>query len=411
MRILWYNWRDIKNPAAGGAEVVTHEICKRLASAAYGGHDITLFTSNFEGGKDEERLDGIRIVRKGGRYSVYGEARKYYSKFKDQFDLVVDEINTKPFHTPDFVKDKPIIAMIHQLAREFWFYETRFPINVLGYLFLERYWLQKYRNIPTIAISNSTKQDLLSMGFANVQVIPQGLTTTTQDNRIAHKQREPTLIFVGRLKKAKRPDDAIRAFFGIKDELPNAKLWIVGNGYMIQELKAIARERYSNTKYDSGSFDDTYEEIGDVTFFGNTSNERKLDLMSRAHVLLVPGVREGWGLVVTEANSMGTPAVAYDVPGLRDSVIDSHTGVLVQKNDYVGLGIEAVQLLKDHVLLTQLSDNAREHSKQFNWEDTTARFAAVLRSYSQNAENEIPDDHEVKVKDNEFIAKNGNNMF
>lgn len=402
----------MKNPAAGGAEVLTQEVCKRLASAAYGGHEVTLFTSNFDGGKNEEHLDGIRVVRKGGRYSVYREARKYYGKFKDQFDLVVDEINTRPFHTPDFVKDKPIIAFIHQLAREFWFYETQFPINVLGYLFLERYWLRKYRNIPTVTISNSTKRDLQSMGFANVHVIPQGSSATVHIDRTIHKQGEPTLIFVGRLKKAKRPDDAIRAFFSLKDELPDAKLWIVGNGYMIQDLKAIARGRYSGTKEDPRSFGDAYEEIGDITFFGSVSNEKKLELMSKAHVLLVPGVREGWGLVVTEANSAGTPAVAYDVPGLRDSVIDNHTGILVQKNDYVGLGIEAVQLLKDRASLIRLSDNAREHSKQFNWDATTIRFNAVIRSLPpQNVENEISHDHEVKIKDNKFIAKNGNNIF
>lgn len=389
MRILWYNWRDIKNPAAGGAEVVTHEICKRLVSAAYGGHDITLFTSNFEEGKSEEYLDGIRVVRKGGRYSVYREARKYYGKFKDQFDLIVDEINTRPFHTPDFVRDKPIIAMIHQLAREFWFYETQFPINVLGYLFLERHWLRKYRSIPTVTISNSTKRDLQSMGFANVHVIPQGLSTTTirMDGSI-RKQGEPTLIFVGRLKKAKKPDDAIRAFFSLKDELPDAKLWIIGNGYMIQELKAIARGRYSSgTKDEPRLFDGSYDEIGDITFFGSVSNEKKLDLMSKAHVLLVPGVREGWGLVVTEANSVGTPAVAYDVPGLRDSIVDNYTGILVQKNDYVGLGIEAVQLLKDRALLARLSENARKHSKQFNWDVTASRFTEVIRSVTpQNVE-------------------------
>src|SRR5687767_13663351 len=111
MRILWYNWRDINNPDAGGAEVFTHEVCKRLVKHD-GIESITIFTSSFEGAPAEEVVDGVKIIRKGNRYSVYKEARRYYGRNKDQFDIVIDEINTKPFDTPSFVKDKPIIALI-----------------------------------------------------------------------------------------------------------------------------------------------------------------------------------------------------------------------------------------------------------------------------------------------------------
>jgi len=158
VRILWLNWKDLGNPAAGGAEVFTHEVCKRLLE--YDGVDsITLFTSAFEGSREEELMDGVRIIRRGNKYSVYREAKKYYQKNDHQFDIVIDEINTKPFNTPSFVKGKPIFAIIHQLAREFWFYETRFPLNYLGYYFLEKRWLSRYRNIMTITVSESSRTD------------------------------------------------------------------------------------------------------------------------------------------------------------------------------------------------------------------------------------------------------------
>ena len=379
MRILWYNWRDLKNPAAGGAEVFTHEVCKRLSQPTREGHKITLFTASFKGCKIEEEIDGIRIIRRGNRYSVYKQAKKFYQEHEDEFDLVIDEINTRPFLTPTFVKDKPIIALIHQLAREFWFFETPFPVNLIGYLFLEKYWLRKYTNIPTITISNSTIKDLKELGFQKVHLVPQGLNFK-QPTRQSHKEGEPTLIFVGRLKKAKRPDHAIKAFMSLKAEVPDAKLWVVGNGYMLEELKKIAG-KMSNTRIGIPSETNSrIESYGDITFFGGTDNDTKLDLMSRAHILLVPGVREGWGLVVTEANSLGTTAVAYDVPGLRDSVIDNQTGMLVQKDDYVGMGIEAAQLFKESQRLKQLSTNAREHSKQFDWESTTAEFSLIIDS-------------------------------
>ncbi len=363
MRILWFNWRDIKNPDAGGAEVFTHEVCKRLVNKD-GIESITLFAASFDGCKTEEMVDGVRIARGGNKYTVYGKAREFYNANKQGFDLVVDEINTKPFNTPSFVHGKPIVALIHQLAREFWFYETKFPINLLGYYFLERYWLSKYRDIPTITVSESSAQDLKEWGFKNVHVVPEGLSFSPLQI-LPEKEIKPTVLFVGRLKKAKKPDDALRAFRIIRDEMPEARLWIVGSGYMEDELREMARSMFPT-------------ESGDITIFGRQSNSQKLELMSRAHVLLVPGVREGWGLVVTEANAMGTPAVAYDVPGLRDSVIDGVTGALVHSGDYVGMAIAAVDLLKEHIKRKSYSRNGMNNAKYFGWDKTTDAILTVI---------------------------------
>jgi glycosyltransferase involved in cell wall biosynthesis len=363
MRILWYNWRDIKSPHAGGAEVFTHEVCKRLVKQD-GVESITLFAASFEGAFPEEKIDNVRVVRRGSKYSVYSEAKKFYNENKDHYDIVVDEINTKPFNTPSFVHDKPIVALIHQLAREFWFYETRFPINVIGYLFLEKYWLSKYRHIPTITVSKSSEDDLRGLGFQHLATVPEGLGFSPLQN-LPEKEAKPTVLFVGRLKRAKKPDDALRAFKVIKDEIPDARLWIVGDGYMREQLQVMANEMFQDSS--------------DITIFGKQSMARKLELMSRAHVLLVPGVREGWGLVVTEASAMGTPAVAYDVPGLRDSVIDGATGKLVHAGDHVAMAIEAVDLLKDHIKRKTYSKNGLQNARQFNWDKTCAEIIEVLR--------------------------------
>jgi glycosyltransferase involved in cell wall biosynthesis len=284
------------------------------------------------------------------------------------------------------VKDKPIVALIHQLAREFWFYETKFPINVIGYYFLEKYWLAKYRNSPTITVSESTRVDLESLNFKDVKVVPEGIAFRPSDTP-AQKEQDPTLIFVGRLKKAKKPDDAIRAFLALKLEIPNAKLWVVGDGYMISKLKEMAVAPTSNKNSNARKGDNTsrapqdYEDNGNngIFFFGKVSNEKKLELMSRAHILLVPGVREGWGLVVTEANAMGTPAVAYDIPGLRDSILNHETGVLVQKDDPIGMAIDAGMLLADKKKLVQYSKKAVEYARGFSWDTTAAKFALILQ--------------------------------
>jgi len=178
MNILWFNWRDIKNPEAGGAEIYTHEIAKRLAEKGY---SITLFTAKFRGCKKEETIDGVRVIRDGGKYTVYQKAKEFYRKDGSKFDIVVDEINTRPFLTPKFVDNDKIVALIHQLAREFWFYETPLPINLIGYYILEKRWLKNYVNIPTITVSNSTKEDLENLGFKKIFIVHNGLNVKPVD--------------------------------------------------------------------------------------------------------------------------------------------------------------------------------------------------------------------------------------
>src|SRR5690606_17977674 len=118
--------------------------------------------------------DSVSIVRSGNKYQVYKRAIDYYRKHQDSYDLIIDEINTRPFLTPKFVKDKSIIALFHQMAREFWFYETPFPLNYIGYYYLEKRWLSNYRDIPTITVSKSSKRDLEELGFNKIFVVPEG---------------------------------------------------------------------------------------------------------------------------------------------------------------------------------------------------------------------------------------------
>lgn len=356
MRILWMNWRDIKNPKAGGAEVFTHEIQRRLVKKGY---DMTLVCPKFTDCKPNEEIDGVKIIRKGGRYSVYSKAKLHYERFNHDYDLVVDEINTRPFLTPKYVKDKPLLALIHQLAREFWFYETPFPLSYLGYYYLEKKWLSYYKKIHTITVSQSTKKDLESLGFCNVSIIPNGLNITPLD-KLPKKESCPTLVFLGRLEKAKLPNHALQAFSIIKKKIPTAKMWIIGDGSMKKKL-----ERYN---------------IPDVSFFGYVETEKKNALLSKAHLTLVPGVREGWGLVVTESNAMGTPAAAYNVAGLRDSVRNGYTGILTEKNTPESLANSAIYLLQNQSLLQKLSSNALKYARQFDWDSSAKLFEHIIKN-------------------------------
>jgi len=140
MRILIYNWRDLAHPKAGGAEVYTDQIARHWVEA---GHDVTLFCSAIDGKSERETVDGgYQVVRRGSPHGVYGEARKYWEReARGHFDLVIDEVNTRPFGCPRWVTEVPVIALIHQVAREIWFHETLWPIALVGRYWLEPHWL------------------------------------------------------------------------------------------------------------------------------------------------------------------------------------------------------------------------------------------------------------------------------
>jgi len=355
VRILWFNWRDIKHPEAGGAEVLTHEVMRRLVQR---GHKMTLFCPRVSGVPHEEQIDGINVIRCGGKYTVYSRGRSFFKKNKESYDLIVDEVNPRPFLNPKILNGKPALVLFHQMIREEWFYELPFPLNYFCNLY-ENKWLIPYRDTLTLTVSQSSRRDLEAIGFKYVKVIPMGISREPL-SEITEKENDPTLVFIGRLKRHKLPDHAIKAFIILKNYMPSAKLWVIGDGYMLKDLEK------SNYK--------------DIKFFGHVQNEVKYDLLSKAHAVLIPSVREGWGLIVTESNAMGTPVIAYDVNGLRDSVQDGRNGILLRDKNPESLAKSAVKLFADKEKLRSLTINALEYSRQFNWDNTAAYFEAQIEN-------------------------------
>lgn len=353
VEILLFNWRDTKNPMAGGAEVYTHQIMSRLARK---GHTVTVFTSMFEGGLREEVIDGVRIVRSGGRFSVYRHARRFYRASPVKYDVVIDEINTVPFMTPRFVNNgERLFVLIHQLAREFWFHELPYPAAWLGYNYLEEHWLRQYRDVPTITVSDSTRKELVDLGFNKVVVVPNGLNVSVLPE-VPMKTEHPSMVFVGRMKKAKCPDHAVEAFRQLRSKWPQLTFKAVGDGYMRKGLqdKNLA-----------------------IEFLGYVDREVRDAAVKEAWVIVVPGVREGWGQVVTDANALGTPAVGYDIPGLRDSIRDGYNGLLTAPRPLeLSQGID--RMLGDDTLRTSLSRNSLDWASRFDWDRSADEFERII---------------------------------
>lgn len=361
MNILIFNWRDPKNPKAGGAEAVTMQHAKEWAKK---GHNVTWFTSAFPNSLKQEVTDGVNIIRKGNSLGVYMHAPFYYFFGGEKFDLVIDEIHGLPFFTPLYVR-KAKIAFIHEVAQEIWDYMYPFPLNIFGRVF-ESIYFKLYKNIPFWTDAPSTIDDLVKFGINRklCKAIPCPIENKTLD-RLPVKEDIPTFIFVSRIVKMKGIEEVIKAFSYIKTEEKNARLWIVGGGekgYVMGLKKMVS---------DLGI-------AKNVIFFGITSNQKKLELMRKAHLLIHASVREGWGLVVLEGSSQGTPTVAYNVSGLKDSVQNGKTGIIVSQNLPKELAKEALLLLNNKEKYRLFQVNGLSWVKSLTWEDVTKRSLQLL---------------------------------
>ncbi len=361
MRILIFNWRDVRHPKAGGAEIVTLEHAKGWVKA---GHTVTWFTARFAGAPAEEAIDGVRIIRRAGSLTVYLAAPFFYFLHRNEFDFVIDEIHAIPFFTPLYVR-KPKIAFIHEVADEIWDYMAFFPLNKIGKL-LERIYFSFYRNVPFWTDAPSTIKHLVRFGIdeSRCEAIACPITNAPFAKR-PQKEKNPTFIFVSRVVKMKGVEEVIKAFSFIVKKEPRAHLWIVGGGDdpYIHKLKDMLHD---------------YEITQNVKFLGKASEEEKLERMRRAHVLLHASVREGWGLVVLEAASQWTPAVVYNVSGLCDVVRDGTTGVVLAHNSPREMAQEALSLVHNDTRYAAMQEAGLRWVKSLTWEKAVKQSLALL---------------------------------
>ena len=356
--ILWLSWRDIKNPDSGGAEKVAIEAASRFVRYQI---PVTIFSSHFANAKKQEKIRGVKIIRRGGLITCRLFAFLYYIRRAREFDLIIDEINTIPFFSIFYAKHKTI-TLIHQLAREYWFTQTIWPISLIGF-WLEPFWLRLYRSRPTLALSVSTKADLVNLGFTNVKIYQIGLDFKPQ----LVTKKENLILYIGRLIPAKGPQDAICAFGEIKNVLPKFRLIVAGKGKsnFIKSLKKLA----SNLKLENS-----------VKFAGFVPQPTKINLLKKSKIVLIPSVREGWCLVATEANALGCIPIGYNVPGLKNSIKSGYSGLLTKNNTH-DLAQAATSILQNQNLRLKLIENGILWSKKFTWKNCYLDFKSFISKY------------------------------
>lgn len=370
MNILLFSWRGPGHLHAGGAEKATHEYAKDWVKA---GHSVTLFTSEYPGCKTEETIDGVRIKRHGSQIlEVHMQAFKWYiSGSHSQYDLVIDQFHGIPFFTPLYIKEKKL-AFIHEVTKEVWYLNPLpKPFNLIpaifGTIFEPFIFKLFYRNIPFMTGSNSTKKDLINWGIPerNITIIDYGLEKPPF-KKIPPKEKKNTLIFLGALAKDKGIEEALKIFAHVNSKTKGYKFWVVGKG----EQKYTKFLRQKSKELGLGK---------NIHFWGFVENYKKYQLLAKAHILINPSCREGWSLVVMEAASVGTPTVGYDVPGLRDSIIDNKTGILSAKTPESS-ATDVLKLINDTAKYELFRRNCFDWSKKFSWR----KSATLSLKYIEN---------------------------
>jgi glycosyltransferase involved in cell wall biosynthesis len=361
VRILVLNWRDPRNPEAGGAEVHLHEIMKRAAES---GHEVVQVSHAVEGLPDTEIIDGVEIHRHGRWYSFNLSLASYCRGLGlSGFDLVVEDLCKLPFFSPRWARSPVMVIVPHLFGttayREVGFLKASY-VNLL-----ERFIPSVYSGCPFVAISESTRLDLERRGVpaSEIEVVPCGIDTRFYTPSDSMAPERDLVVYVGRLKRYKGIQFLLAALALLRDQGRTVRLTATGSGDY--------RDRLAAEAYRLGLSDT-------VSFPGFVPQEEKLDLLRRAWAAVFPSEKEGWGLTVIEANCCGTPVIASDSDGLRDSVRDGETGILVPHGDVPSLASAIAGLCDDPGLRGRLSAGSLEWGRGFSWDVTGSRMVELM---------------------------------
>ncbi|MGD9522839.1 MAG: glycosyltransferase family 4 protein [Gemmatimonadales bacterium] len=370
MNLLLVNWQDLRNPQSGGAEIHLFELFRRLADR---GHRVRLVCSGFAGAPAVEVVEGIEVHRTGDRlsFALRGRGAVRRALRAERPDVVVDDVNKLPLCVPTLT-DRPVYAVIPHLFGTTAFQEVSWPMATTVWA-AERLIPVAYRRAWFHAISESTRDDLVARGIPadRIAVVHPGVDAERYAPDPAVERADPPrFVYLGRLKRYKGVEHLLRALALARRERGDLSLDIAGSGDDRPRLEALA-----------GSLG-----IADaVRFLGFVDEAAKLSLLRQAVANVFPSPKEGWGITVMEAAACGTPSLASDAPGLRDSVRDGLTGLLVPHGDAAALARAMVRLAGDPALVVRLGRAARQHALEHSWDAATDRVEAHLRDLAAGA--------------------------
>jgi len=341
------SWRDLAHPQAGGSEVVIDRLAR---GAAERGHEVTLLAGGPVGGPR-----GYRVLRTGGEYSQYLRVPFVHRRHSATWDVVVDVENGIPYFAPLWQRT-PVVCLVHHVHGEQWRWRFPWPVSAIGDLVERRAMPAAYRNSLSLAVSRSTARALAEIGVdhGRLRVMDLGVDRPAV-SPVAGSSEEPLFVALGRLVPYKRIHLLLELWRSVQPAT-GGRLVILGDGPERERLEAMRTPG--------------------VTFAGRVDDEEKWHILSQAWCLLQPAIHEGWGVSVIEAASMGTPTIAFDVPGLRDAILNRQTGLLVRSH---GEFVDAwIRLATDQAERRRMSEACTITSRRFTWERSVDTFLAVI---------------------------------
>lgn len=361
-RIAFLVWRDTTHPEGGGSELFVERVAEQLAEQ---GWEVTICAAEHANGPRDEVCNGVRLRRRGGRLTVYLHGLVYLgSRAGRHTDIVVDVQNGLPFFSP-LVRRHGIVVLVHHVHREQW--QIIYP----GLLGRVGWWLESwlaprlYRKFPYVTVSEASRLALAGLGVdrARIAIVHNGIDVPHPEH-LQPRGRVPTICVLGRLVPHKQIEHALQLAATARAAHPDLRVEVVGEGWWHDTLSARAADL---------GIEDA------VTFHGRVSDSVRDAILDRSWVLVVPSVKEGWGISIMEAAARGLPAVAYSsAGGVRESIVDGETGWLV--DDLAGLEKRTDELLKDSVLRERMGATARARAARFEWATTGTQFAEMLEA-------------------------------
>lgn len=355
--VVFLSWRDTSHPDGGGSELYVETIAAGLARR---GHRVTVLCARHPGSSRSELRDGVRFVRLGSRLSVYPRGLAWVLAHRRQIDAVVDVINGLPFATP-LVRRHGVVGLIHHVHREQWRIIYPGIGGRLGWWVESRLVPFLYRRVPLITVSEASRADLVGLGFDAEQLTVVHNGTSPAPPARLTRASSPRLVVLSRLVPHKRIELAVDLVVDLRNEFPDLHLDLVGDGWWADEIDEHITRRNAGDR---------------VTRHGHVDEQTRTDLLAQAWALVLPSVKEGWCLAVTEAAVVGTPALAFaSAGGTRESIADGDTGLLA--DDYDDLVRKTRELL--HAGPPQvMGTRARQRALTFDWESSVTAFETAL---------------------------------
>ena len=385
--VVFLSWRDTRNPEGGGAERYLEKIAAGLVVR---GAAVTIFCAAHDQAPPHEVVDGIRFVRRGTKMGVYAAGLRALRRGDlGEPDLVVDVQNGMPFFSR-LATRAPVVVLVHHVHREQWPVVYPGLVGRLGWFIERRMAPALYRDCQYVAVSRATRAELRTLGVsgARIATVHNG---TDPALRVEGGEAEcPTVAVVGRLVPHKQVEHAIDAVVALRTTLPDLRLVVVGSGWWEDTLRDYVRAHGAQDL---------------VTFTGHVDESRKHEIYERAWVLLLPSLKEGWGLVIGEAGMHATPTIAYrSAGGTRESIAHEHSGLLV--DDPAGLTEALRELIEDGELRSRLADGAEEVSHRFTWEHAQHSFAVVVHEVlaGRRVDEQDPEADAAEMRDDRATA-------